>query len=103
MEEVGRCPEVSPTRDLGIARTLEVIIRQRPHKLLPEQSILCIRAAIPRLFCEGMSLTMSSAVRPFLSTMFTSIPGKCKWSWSIRRLNSCKNRAHNDSSDANVV
>ena len=35
-----------------------------------------MRAAISLLFWEGMSLTVSSAVRPFWSTMFTSIPAR---------------------------
>lgn len=35
-----------------------------------------IRAAISLLFWEGMSLTVSRAVRPFRSVMFTSIPNK---------------------------
>lgn len=34
-----------------------------------------MRAAICLLFLEGMSFTVSSAVRPFWSTMFTSTPG----------------------------
>lgn len=33
-----------------------------------------MRAAISLLFWEGMSLTVSNALRPFWSTMFTSIP-----------------------------
>lgn len=33
-----------------------------------------MRAAICLLFLEGMSFTVSSAVRPFWSTMFTSTP-----------------------------
>lgn len=35
-----------------------------------------MRAAISLLFWDGMSLTVSSAVRPFWSKMFTSIPGE---------------------------
>lgn len=35
-----------------------------------------MRAAISLLFWEGMSLTVSSAVRPFWSKIFTSIPVK---------------------------
>lgn len=35
-----------------------------------------MRAAISRLFWEGMSLTVSSAAKPFLSRMFTSIPSE---------------------------
>lgn len=34
-----------------------------------------MRAAICLLFLEGMSFTVSSADRPFWSTMFTSTPG----------------------------
>lgn len=79
-EGADRCQEVFQSCDLRQAnRTLchlhqicyqeNTSLKRLPYKYSPK-----MRAAISLLFCEGISLTTSSAVRPFWSTMFTSIP-----------------------------
>lgn len=63
-------------RQRGHCVTFTKCVTERilPCRGLSSQNSPKMRAAISLLFCDGISLTTSSAVSPFWSTMFTSIP-----------------------------
>lgn len=78
VEEGGSCLTDGRSYELQRDKTSVKMMTRRENDsvmcAISAPDVPCMRAAICRLFWEGMSLTVSSAVRFLLSTIFTSIP-----------------------------